>query len=239
MEASTTVSREELHQLVWEFPGTHLAKRFGISDVALAKICRRLDVPRPPPGWWARKAAGRKVSVAPLPTPRPNIPGQIRITPTPIATDELREQIRTEAKQLGTIAVPDRLTRPHPLIAGWLRDLRERQQRARMEHETWRRSLHPAPRWTSTDRRRHRALQALFHALEGRGASIREDDRGRLSATIGGEAIAFEDSPNGILAAKRAGIFCVVVANPLTRNLPLDLADRRLSSLEEFSLDDV
>ena len=57
MEASTTVSREELHQLVWEFPGTHLAKRFGISDVALAKICRRLDVPRPPPGWWARKAA--------------------------------------------------------------------------------------------------------------------------------------------------------------------------------------
>ena len=54
-----------------------------------------------------------------------------------------------------------------------------------------------------------------------------------------GEAIAFEDSPNGILAAKRAGIFCVAVPNPLTRNLPLDLADRRLSSLEEFSLDDV
>ena len=52
------------------------------------------------------------------------------------------------------------------------------------------------------------------------------------------EAIAFEDSPNGILAAKRAGIFCVAIPNPLTKDLPLELADRRLRSLEEFDLDD-
>ena len=53
------------------------------------------------------------------------------------------------------------------------------------------------------------------------------------------EAIAFEDSPPGILAAKRAGLFCIAIPNPLTRNLPLELADRRLSSLEEFDLDHV
>jgi HAD superfamily hydrolase (TIGR01509 family) len=53
------------------------------------------------------------------------------------------------------------------------------------------------------------------------------------------ETIAFEDSPNGILAAKRAGIYCVAVPNQLTRELPLSLADRRLHSLEEFSLDHV
>ena len=52
-------------------------------------------------------------------------------------------------------------------------------------------------------------------------------------------AIAFEDSPNGILAAKRAGIFCVAVPNPLTKDLPLDMADRRLRSLEEFDIDHV
>jgi HAD superfamily hydrolase (TIGR01509 family) len=52
-------------------------------------------------------------------------------------------------------------------------------------------------------------------------------------------AVAFEDSPNGILAAKRAGIFCIAIPNPLTRDLPLDLADRRLRSLDEFDLDDV
>ena len=54
-----------------------------------------------------------------------------------------------------------------------------------------------------------------------------------------GEAIAFEDSPNGILAAKRAGLYCIAIPNPLTRDLPLELADRRLSSLEEFDLDHV
>ena len=54
-----------------------------------------------------------------------------------------------------------------------------------------------------------------------------------------GAAIAFEDSPNGILAAKRAGIFCIAIPNSLTKDLPLELADRRLSSLEEFDLDDV
>jgi HAD superfamily hydrolase (TIGR01509 family) len=53
------------------------------------------------------------------------------------------------------------------------------------------------------------------------------------------EAIAFEDSPNGILAASRAGIFCIAIPNPLTKDLPLELADRRLRSLEEFNLDDV
>lgn len=50
------------------------------------------------------------------------------------------------------------------------------------------------------------------------------------------EAIALEDSPNGILAAKRAGIFCVAVPNLLTRHLPLHHADLRLTSLAEMPL---
>ena len=53
------------------------------------------------------------------------------------------------------------------------------------------------------------------------------------------EAIAFEDSPNGILAAKRAGLFCVFVPNPLTRQLSGELADRHLNSMEEFRFDHV
>jgi putative hydrolase of the HAD superfamily len=53
------------------------------------------------------------------------------------------------------------------------------------------------------------------------------------------EAIAFEDSPPGIAAAKRAGIYCIAIPNSLTRDLSLDHADRQLTSLEEFNLDDV
>lgn len=50
------------------------------------------------------------------------------------------------------------------------------------------------------------------------------------------EAIAFEDSHNGVLAATAAGIFCVAVPNPVTRDLPLDRADLRLPSLAELPL---
>jgi HAD superfamily hydrolase (TIGR01509 family) len=38
------------------------------------------------------------------------------------------------------------------------------------------------------------------------------------------EAVAFEDSPNGVLAAKAAGIFCVAVPNEVTRDLGLEEA---------------
>jgi len=53
------------------------------------------------------------------------------------------------------------------------------------------------------------------------------------------EAIAFEDSPNGVLAAKRAGLYCVAVPNPLTADMPLDHADLRLPSLAHLPLPDL
>jgi HAD superfamily hydrolase (TIGR01509 family) len=45
------------------------------------------------------------------------------------------------------------------------------------------------------------------------------------------EAVAFEDSPNGVRAAKAAGIFCVAVPNEVTRALGLDDADLLVESL--------
>jgi HAD superfamily hydrolase (TIGR01509 family) len=50
------------------------------------------------------------------------------------------------------------------------------------------------------------------------------------------EAIAFEDSPNGVTAAKAAGIFCVAVPNPITATLALDDADLVLDSFEDLPL---
>ena len=53
------------------------------------------------------------------------------------------------------------------------------------------------------------------------------------------EAIALEDSPNGVAAAKAAGIFCVAVPNPITCRLPLEHADHRLASLAEEPLEKI
>jgi len=53
------------------------------------------------------------------------------------------------------------------------------------------------------------------------------------------EAIAFEDSSNGIHAAKAAGLYCVVVPNLLTVDLDLTEADLRLLTLEALPLREV
>lgn len=50
------------------------------------------------------------------------------------------------------------------------------------------------------------------------------------------EAVVFEDSPNGVKAANRAGIFVVAVPNPLTSTLLIEGADLKLDSLNDLSL---
>jgi hypothetical protein len=53
------LSREDLYELAWSKPISSLAQDFGISDVALAKRCRRLGIPIPGRGYWARVDAGQ------------------------------------------------------------------------------------------------------------------------------------------------------------------------------------
>jgi HAD superfamily hydrolase (TIGR01509 family) len=53
------------------------------------------------------------------------------------------------------------------------------------------------------------------------------------------EAIAIEDSPNGIRAAKDAGLYCVAFANQVTRRLDLSAADVQVDSLDDLPLADV
>lgn len=52
--AGRRFSREELFVLVWEKPTRDVAKELGVSDVAVGKLCARLQVPKPPRGYWAR-----------------------------------------------------------------------------------------------------------------------------------------------------------------------------------------
>jgi beta-phosphoglucomutase-like phosphatase (HAD superfamily) len=54
-----------------------------------------------------------------------------------------------------------------------------------------------------------------------------------------GEAVAFEDSPNGVKAAKAAAIYVVGIPNTVTRELGLDEADLVLESLAELPPDEL
>lgn len=50
-------------------------------------------------------------------------------------------------------------------------------------------------------------------------------------------ALAIEDSMHGLTAAKAAGLYCVVVPNPMTERMKFDAADMRLASLASLPLD--
>jgi len=54
------LTRKELYDLVWDKPRSQIAKQFQISDVRLGKLCRDMNVPAPPRGFWASTAARRK-----------------------------------------------------------------------------------------------------------------------------------------------------------------------------------
>lgn len=55
--ARRELSREELFALVWEKPTREIARDLGLSDVAIGKLCARLQVPKPPRGYRERLVA--------------------------------------------------------------------------------------------------------------------------------------------------------------------------------------
>jgi putative hydrolase of the HAD superfamily len=53
------------------------------------------------------------------------------------------------------------------------------------------------------------------------------------------EALAFEDSLNGLRAARAAGLHCVIVPNPVTSHSPFTDFSHRLSSMGEITFEEV
>ncbi|WP_404924845.1 hypothetical protein [Mesorhizobium sp. ORM16] len=142
----TTMTREDLYRAVWTTPMSRLAEEYGISGNGLAKICGREDIPYPPRGYWAKHAVGK----APKQTPMPKSNGArtiiIRPTPLPPPLVELPPEVkqhadRARANAIG-LAVPERLVRPHAVIASWLAEHEEKKRRARQERDPWRRDLY-------------------------------------------------------------------------------------------------
>ena len=87
------VERQKLFAMVWERPAEEVAKELGVSGVALGKLCRRLQVPKPPRGYWARVASGQTPRRPPLPAYRAEIAERLRKqarSTTPIRLSKLQ-----------------------------------------------------------------------------------------------------------------------------------------------------
>jgi len=86
------MKRTDLYALIWGKPVTHVAKDYGISDVALRKTCIKHGIPMPPLGYWAKLRHGKKVIQRPLP---PLASGQ---------SDDVRLQIREQPELPSEVA---------------------------------------------------------------------------------------------------------------------------------------
>jgi hypothetical protein len=86
-----TLSREDLYELAWSKPMSELAKDFAISDVALAKRCKKLGIPVPGRGYWARLDAGQTPYRPKLPKRAPEWNDQNALTIAPTAEPDSRE----------------------------------------------------------------------------------------------------------------------------------------------------
>jgi len=62
-----TYNREKLYEEVLARPVVEVAVQYGVSDVAIHKICKSLNVPVPPRGYWSKLRAGQKLKKTPLP----------------------------------------------------------------------------------------------------------------------------------------------------------------------------
>jgi hypothetical protein len=58
-ERPLALAREDLYKRTWSKPMSELAKDFGISDIGLAKRCKRLNFPPPGRGYCERGDAGQ------------------------------------------------------------------------------------------------------------------------------------------------------------------------------------
>ncbi len=107
-QARKLVTRKQLYEQVWSTPVSILAKSYGLSDVGLAKICKKHDIPRPSLGYWAKKQHGQTPAVVSLPDPARNPEIEIRAHEHPDTDPAVSKELE-KAKVEEPIPVPESL----------------------------------------------------------------------------------------------------------------------------------
>lgn len=129
-QESPYYDRETLYREVRKEPMIHVAKRYGVSDVAPTKTCKKLRVPKRGLGYWAKKAHGHEVETPPLPefSDPPKILRRRANTKDRSAAEPAEERLAPEAFQHATelsklednqdmkIDLPDDLSDIHPFV---------------------------------------------------------------------------------------------------------------------------
>ena len=116
-KTTRTITRKQLYDKVWSTPMTAISKEYGLSDVGMAKLCKRHEIPRPPRGYWAKVEHGQKPPKEELPNPDQD--ANIEIHGHEV-DNEMDSQVQAEVdaalEKLGPVAVREDLRGAHHLI---------------------------------------------------------------------------------------------------------------------------
>lgn len=202
--------RETLYKEVWEKPVTEVAKRYKVSDVAIHKVCKALDIPTPPAGYWAKLRAGKPVSVIPLPpSDKPSRKTGIQTGSAYQATREkeslafLNEEDRSVIFAVASqILLPDEGARMHPKIIAHRKVVAEWKKHKNSDNRVWnRRNAESVPFLADSISdeslpRACRIIDALIKAMEPLGCSLTDT----LSFVVNGEIVplAFSESKDEV-----------------------------------------
>lgn len=170
-DTRTEYDRLILYEEVWTEPVKVVAARYGVSDVALAKNCRRLGVPLPGRGYWAKKKAGTAPSRPPLPGLPAGVEDRIPVAPAgrrgptaaPLAARAAQATIRVQ--------VAETLRRPHTLVASAHELLKGRGPRDELVSCRSKACIDIAVSRASLGRAL-RIVDALVKAMEGQGYQV-------------------------------------------------------------------
>lgn len=194
-----TLRREELYEKVWTTPLQKLAREFGLSDVGLAKLCRRHGIPRPGRGYWTRVEFGQNPGRIPLPAL--DKPGSdiIEITIRERAFNEAGQSPNPDAAQAANaikIVVSEDEPISHPLAIRTQRMLAHARKDERgILFLKERCASHIEVSETALPRAL-RILDALFRAMHECNLTLKwpKEETSRLSVTVLEEELQFEIS---------------------------------------------
>lgn len=181
------ISRTDLYERVWKTPLRKLAAEFGVSDVAVAKACRRHAIPTPPAGHWMRVEYGKAVERPPLP-PAPQ--GDT------VTLSEERSQAQRVAAPPGVppVAVPlaADVTALAPHAKATLAALKKAKPTAAGLVSSGGAAHFACVVSPALVERTARILDAIERKLPEMGGEVtRGDDKSPLSATFGGQKVTF------------------------------------------------
>jgi hypothetical protein len=193
------LTRDELYELVWAEPMTKVARRYGLSDRGLAKICDRMGIPVPGRGYWAKVQSGKVPPQVKLPKITAGQQSRVVLDVNAQELEESKEyqsvvdEIEYEMQVENQVVVPEELVDLHPLVERTDKSLRGAGAneygivRPRAKH-----CLDVRIGKESIDRA-SRIMDALIKALDDRDIELVFDDEERQSArmVIDGETLGF------------------------------------------------